>query len=128
MSCGCHKGCGRPCCRRTHRTICACPEEEPRCVRVDIVRSEDLTRRKRKCQRVSPAAEIPVGTINIDCSPVHFDSPREVETIVACCVNGFVQPGIRVPFDPTPFIKPVPSKFGPSEFFSTNMETIHTTI
>lgn len=129
MSCGCHKGCGRPCnCHgRTHRSACPCPEEEPRCVRVDIVFSEDVGRRKRKCRPVSPAAEIPVNEINIDCTPVHFETETEVETIVACCVNGFRQPGTRVPFDPTPFIRPVPSKFGPSEIFSTRMEQISTT-
>ncbi|HLO03671.1 MAG TPA: hypothetical protein VK191_11225 [Symbiobacteriaceae bacterium] len=90
--------------------------------------SQDVGRRKRKCERVSPAMEIPVGTINIDCSPVRFETETEVETIVACCVNGFRRPGIRVPFDPTPFIRPVPSKFGPSEFFSTNMEQISTSM
>lgn len=130
MSCGCHKGCGRPCnChRRTHRPFCSCPEEEERCVRVETVMSEDLRRRKRRCRRVRSEAEIPIGTISIDCGPVHFESAREVETIAACCVNGFRQPGVMVPFDPTPFITPVPSKFGPEIVFSTRSEQISTTI
>lgn len=128
---GCHKECGRPCScnRRTHHAPCACPERERRCVRVETIFSQEIRQhRKQRCRRVREAAELPVGRISVDCTPVHFESARGMGTVVACCVNGIRQPTDLMPFDPSPFIQPVPSKFTPTEIFSTMNEQINTLI